>query len=300
MKTIIVLFVFPILVGVVCFSAVSRIPSPPPHAVVSDAATTTPPVSPQAAAAHPGLPDNGSASSADARPTAALLSESKLIQQILSDPTTLANVGKAAEFAQTLEPGELRDQVMNQIAHVWAVKSPEAATTWAAKRMNPEERDRLLEIIAAEREERDAPDVPESRVVEDLSEAVSHIAADNSKRVEVENLTQKWAVKNLPAALNWVQQQPAGEIRDNLIGRVAMIQSETAPAAAARLVAEQISPGPAQMEAALSVIHKWGLQDLAGAVAWVHLFPAGQLKERAVTELEGIASCRNSQHDDRW
>lgn len=199
------------------------------------------------------------------------------------------NPEKVAELAQSLAPGEQKDQMLDQLARGWAAKDPDAARAWASQRSNAEERDRLLEIINTVREKRDSADVPESQIVADLTEALIHSGADESKQLQVENLTQKWATKNLSAALDWVKQQPASEIHDNLIQRIAVIEAAKAPAEAARLVVEQIAPGPAQTEAVISVVHQWGTQDMIGAVAWVNLFRDGQLKERAVRELEGIA-----------
>lgn len=296
-KYILVLFVFSVLVGVVFFRNLNRIPSPPPQPVVSDAAISTSLMSLERGVRHLDISGNGSDSYGEARPVVRPLSESKMVQQILSEPMTLANIGKAAEFAEALEPGELRDRVMNQLAQAWAIKDPEAAMNWASQRTNPDERDRLLAVIVSEREKRDAPDAPEGQVMEDLSEAVIHFTTDDSKEIQVENLTQKWATKNISAALDWVEQQPSGEIRDKLIERIAIVQSETAPAEAARLVAEQMSPGARQAEAAISVVHKWGLRDLAGAVAWVDVFPDGQLKARAIEELKGIVSHKLDWHE---
>jgi hypothetical protein len=293
-KHVVVLFVFSVLVGVVFFRNLNRISSPLPHAVVSDVTISSALMSHERGVAHLELSGMGSASAGEARPVVHPLSDGKIIQQILSEPMSLANMGKAAEFAQSLEPGELRDRVMNRITQVWAMKDPETAMNWAGQRANPEERDRLMEIIVSEREKKDAPDATESQVVEDLSAAVNQISADDSKKVQVENLTQKWAFKNLPAAMDWVEQQPGGEIRDNLIERIAIVQSETVPDAAARLVVKQIPPGPTQAEAVISVVHQWGLRDLAGAAAWVNLFPDEEFKERAVKELEGIAQQQNN------
>jgi len=176
---------------------------------------------------------------------------------------------------------------MDQIAQAWAIRDPDAAMEWARQRSNADERERLQEIIIAEREKQDAPDAPESQIIDQLSDAVAHIDADSSKEVQVENLTQKWAAKNLSAAFEWAEQQPEGEIRDNLIKRIALVQSLSAPVEAARLVAEQITPGPGQAEAAIMVVHQWGLRDFAGATAWVASFPEGALKERARQELNG-------------
>ena len=224
-------------------------------------------------------PLSGEASSAQLPP------RTRTYQGIFSGP--LLNPLKAVEIAQSLKPGGEQDRMMDQIAQAWAIRDPDAAMEWARQRSNADERERLQEIIIAEREKQDAPDAPESQIIDQLSDAVAHIDADSSKEVHVENLTQKWAAKNLSAAFEWAEQQPEGEIRDNLIKRIALVQSLSAPVEAARLVAEQITPGPGQAEAAIMVVHQWGLRDFAGATAWVASFPEGALKERARQELNG-------------
>lgn len=103
-----------------------------------------------------------------------------------------------------------------------------------------------------------------------------------------ENVATQWAEKDFPAALAWASGQPAGEARDRIIARLAWVQSRTAPVTAAQLVANQIPAGARQTEAAISVLHQWANQDLPSALAWADQFPAGSLRERAFTELEGV------------
>ncbi|MES2658833.1 MAG: hypothetical protein V4689_09455 [Verrucomicrobiota bacterium] len=136
-------------------------------------------------------------------------------------------------------------------------------------------------------------DASEHEIIEDLSDAIRHVDADSFAAGQVENLTLQWAGKNLPAALNWAMQQHDGEMRDKLIGRVAFLQSRTAPAESARLVVEQIPPGPLQTEAIISVVHQWGLQNVAAATTWVESFPEGALKVRASWELQGLRQMRH-------
>jgi len=72
------------------------------------------------------------------------------------------------------------------------------------------------------------------------------------------------------------------------------VQSQTAPEAAANLIIDQMPPGPAQIEAAISVVHQWGLQNFSAASDWVNQFPSGPLADRAKQELSGIAEYQHS------
>ena len=112
--------------------------------------------------------------------------------------------------------------------------------------------------------------------------------------IVVENLVQQWGASDLPSALAWANDQPAGDQHDQFVQRLALDLSKTDPANAAGLVAEQIPPGPAQDEAVMTVIQQWGNQDLAAAAAWVKTFPAGPLQARATEELENILQYKNN------
>lgn len=80
--------------------------------------------------------------------------------------------------------------------------------------------------------------------------------------------------------------KPPGEERDRLLSRVALTRSKENPADAARLVAEWISPGEVQNEAAISVLHQWALQEPDAALAWAQLFSEENLRSRALKEVE--------------
>ena len=84
--------------------------------------------------------------------------------------------------------------------------------------------------------------------------------------------------------------KPIGEERDRLLGRVAFTRSKENPIEAAKLVAEWISPGEVQNEAAISVLHQWALRDPKAALAWARLFPEEGLRDRALNEMANILS----------
>jgi len=103
------------------------------------------------------------------------------------------------------------------------------------------------------------------------------------------NLVQQWAQSDFSSALEWATTQPLGDQRDRIFSRVAFVESQTAPRDAANLVIQEITPGPAQQEAALMVLHQWMLQDFSAAKAWADQFPEGDFKQRVKAELEGGA-----------
>ena len=113
---------------------------------------------------------------------------------------------------------------------------------------------------------------------------------DNGRGDVVPNLMLLWAQRDFDSATRWAMTQPPGDQRDQIFGRLAFAQSQANPRAAAELVINEIPPGPAQQEAALSVLHQWMLQDFSAAKAWADEFPEGPFKQRVDAELAGGAA----------
>jgi hypothetical protein len=105
----------------------------------------------------------------------------------------------------------------------------------------------------------------------------------------IENLTQQWAVVDLPAARAWVETQPPGDACTDLVARIGFVWAQTDPAEAAKFVIARTSPGHAQTEAAISVLYQWARRDPAAAREWAQTFPPGELRDRALAEVAGAA-----------
>ena len=197
----------------------------------------------------------------------------------------------ALQKVDSLRPGKLRDRLLQQTVLAWAAKSPEEVKHWVDNRKDPAERDRLLRAIAGHLNATDSfPS--EQQTIQKLGQAVERLNMDESQGHAVEDLTEEWALANLNAAREWVLGQPAGELRDELVSRIALVQAKDNPASAARLVTEHISPGAIYAEAVITVVHQWSLQDRTAAGAWIESFPAGLLKTRAQKELDGVPAYR--------
>jgi hypothetical protein len=108
--------------------------------------------------------------------------------------------------------------------------------------------------------------------------------------VAVQHFLQHWATIDLGAARDWIHQQPIGDRRDAFVARIIFVLSQQDPATAAQWVLDEIEPGPAQNESAISVLHQWALHDFSAAESWVQNFPEGPLRERAISELNGVVS----------
>jgi hypothetical protein len=188
----------------------------------------------------------------------------------------------AGELAGSLAPGDVRQEFVRRAAQAWAAVDPAGATAWAAGLSDSEERKNTLTDVAFQIAQTD----PATAV--GLAERLDFGGGNGT----LENLAQLWAGKDLAAALDWATQQPAGGQRDQIIARVAFVQAHSAPEAAVNLVIDQMPPGPAQDEAAMSVLNQWGMQDYSAALDWANQFQAGPLRDRALKELAGIADYR--------
>lgn len=117
--------------------------------------------------------------------------------------------------------------------------------------------------------------------------------------VLLENLVGQWATRDLQASYEWVQEQQPGEFRDGLLERIAFVGSQSDPVSAAQIVIEEMTPGPQQNEAAISVLHQWAQIDLNAAAAWAAKFGGGDFRKRAMAEVEGMRKSRQTMLNGR-
>lgn len=188
-----------------------------------------------------------------------------------------ADPAMAGWLAESLAPGDVRAEFVRRVAQAWAAVDPDGATTWAAGLTDSGEQKATLTGVAFQIAQTD----PAAAVA--LAEK-----SDLGNTGALANLAQQWACKDLAATLEWATQQPAGVQRDQIIAQIAFVQAHTAPVAAVDLIVGQIPPGPAQDEAAISVLQVWGMQDYKAASDWVNQFPETPLRNRALNELSGM------------
>ena len=203
------------------------------------------------------------------------LVSSLLAQWVQQDPAG------AGRFARSLPTGEWRQTIVRQVAQNWARQDGLGAEKWAARLPEASERNLAETNICFQVVQTDARQALEIAERQELLAGPGEVMG---------NLVQQWAERRPSEAAAWINQQPEGEQRDQMIGRFAYVQSQTEPAAAANLVMEQIPPGPIQEEAAITVLHQWGVRDMASATAWVNQFPPGALRDRAEAELQGLTA----------
>jgi hypothetical protein len=178
------------------------------------------------------------------------------------------------------DSAELEKNRLLRSLRAWAAKDPEAALAAAMKLPEGDERNQALSAVCLGLAETNPADAVK------LAQTLN---LDKQPGAVMESLVQQWAGTDLASALVWANSQPAGDQRDGFTTRIAFVMSQSNPTDAANLVINQISPGPIQDEAVMTVLNQWGNQNLAAAATWVKGFPEGPLQARAAAELEGIA-----------
>jgi len=104
-----------------------------------------------------------------------------------------------------------------------------------------------------------------------------------------ENIVQQWAESDLPSALAWVNNQPDGDARNEMLQRVVLVLAPSDPADTAGLIFEQMPAGQAQDEAIMTLLNQWANKDLKAAALWVeNNLSNSPLRDRALAELEGM------------
>jgi hypothetical protein len=162
--------------------------------------------------------------------------------------------------------GLVREQLLRHAALVWSAANLDGAIRWVTAMKDDGERDIAATEIVSQVAQADPGHAIE----------VSDLFGIGRKDGTVEHIAQLWAAENLKASLRWVEAQPPGAQRDQLLARIIDVQAQTAPADAASTVLNQISPGPMQDAAVASVVRQWSIQDADAAAAWVEELPNGR------------------------
>ena len=124
----------------------------------------------------------------------------------------------------------------------------------------------------------------------ELAEAGTSLVLVARRAELLEDLAATYLASSRPGAREeaaaWIRATRNAEESDRFWAAGVRMMAEKSPADAAQLAIEHISPGPAQDEAVISILHHWWRQDRAAAAAWVALFPASPLRTRAEREIK--------------
>jgi|GEM_PF-1287000 hypothetical protein len=212
--------------------------------------------------------------------------ESEPAQYGTRDISGAREPSRASQFNK-VEPDSERDSTAEPVpaeppegpdeCRQWAREHPEQALAWLAGAASDPRRHIVAEMVCVK--------VAESNPAEAVALAEKYAPDDTYL---LENLVFQWADRDEWAARTYALARPIGEERDRMLARVALKLAQQDPVEAARLVSQEVTPGDIQNEAAMSVVHQWALRNPDQALAWVQLFPEGDLRNRALTEVENI------------
>ena len=212
-------------------------------------------------------------------------SPQKISREVQAEPPRptpeIRQAGADLALTSSNSPGNSQDLDQNQD---WARNFPAEALAWLQNAPDGTQRVAIAEIVC--------PELAQTNAVAAVALAENSLGSGTNDVAQnlLGNLAQTWAGQDGRAASAWVIAKPRGEQRDRLLGRVTFVQSQTNPEEATRLVVEQMSPGAAQTEAAISVMHQWALRDANAAMKWAEAFPAGDLRERAINEVRNVSA----------
>jgi hypothetical protein len=206
------------------------------------------------------------------------------VQTDLLPQLVALNPAAAGHLAETITPDAGRSDVLRSVAQAWAGTDAAGALAWAAQLSDADEQRATLANVIQKMAQSDP-----ARAVD----AAQKYQLNDGQYDVLPSLAVQWASQDLTAALAWAGNLPAGDQRDEIMARIAFVESQDVPVDAGNRVLNEIPPGPVQEEAVMTVIHQWSLKDMSGAWGWVEKFPEGALKDRALGELAVV----NRQHN---
>ena len=203
--------------------------------------------------------------------------------RLLTDLTPSDPAAIAALVLTGADPA-IRVDALRTVAREWAALDPAKAMAWAQALPDEDEREDVSEFVCYRVAEDDPLKAREMAVA-------AGFGPDSSLSTD---LVQQWAAREPAKARDWVLSQPPGDSREILLTELAPLLAQQDPAAAGRIVSEELT-GSHQEEAAMSVLYQWARKDAGAATAWVQQFPQGALKKRAEEELQGILAMEDEE-----
>jgi hypothetical protein len=180
----------------------------------------------------------------------------------------------AGAWSARLPIGTIRGEALDNVAIVWANKEYSEAVAWAEQLVDSDEQSRVIGCIANE--------VVRAEPVEALRLAVGLASGVVRDELMLRSI-REWATRDAAAAVAWSQQIPDGPLRERILAAAATEWGDSDPVAAATFVASNMPTGRTQADAVVSIVQRWAQQDFEGAIGWVAMFPAGDLRTDALS-----------------
>ena len=217
---------------------------------------------------------------AEAAPgTADLVIEKGLTTWLTDDPAA------AAAFAgQQTEPF-LREVALRTIANRWAEIDAQAAARWAESLADTGERDRAIEQAALSIARAD----PRAAL-----ELLSRRGGDSKRDTASGGVLTTWAHLDFDAALSWVEAQPPGETRDDIVERLVVLRAGRDPRASMSLADRLITDEETRRDAWAALSQRWASREPERVREWASSADAGARRrieaELALATAAAVAS----------
>ena len=189
------------------------------------------------------------------------------------------NFSQAAEWIDGL-PNDVRLPQQIALAKQWGAADFEAALAWVLAYPDEALRGELMRSVG----KASVANHPET-----VMRLADHFDDAQVRNSFLEEVAQSWARSNPSAAMGWAVSADDG-VRGVLQSTIAIEVAQSDPEVAATYVAEKMTPGAAQDQAALNIAMRWAHLDPKAATAWATEFPESDLREKLITAVSSISA----------
>lgn len=162
----------------------------------------------------------------------------------------------------------------------------------AEKESDPAAREKALAAVAW-----DGIDV-DSELAREAFAALTP-GSEESRRL-IAHFAMRMADDDPDGALEWARSLEQPEERGDAMSRVAVVISDSDPARATTLIAEEVPEGLPRNRATIQVVQRWSQKAPADAAAWVATLPAGVARNLALQNLATTWSQSDTRAFEAW
>lgn len=221
------------------------------------------------------------------------------------------------------DAGKVGAELRTRLVRRWAELNPPAARQWCADLPEGPARRQALADIAIVEANRDLADaaawvmgLPNDASGQAAKAGVAYEAArtDPIQALDLASTlpatpqrdellvhaASQWAAANFTNAAAWALNVTDPDLRDRLVGAVAVGSAEQNPEASAMLAAQALPPGDGQDRAVVSIVQRWAVHSPQETADWVSQFPQTPAREAAVKQLLSVWVNHEPQQAQEW
>ena len=205
-----------------------------------------------------------------------------------------ADLAALSTWTARLPEGTLREDSIATVIRSTLSVDPGQAESWARGLPEGDARNLALGALAEQQV------VSSPAVALGLLKELSGNEGDPQRDSLMNVAASEWAHGDPAAAAAWARQLVDPAMKDQVVSGVAVSWSEKDPAAAADLAARDMTAGPTQSCAIISVVRNWVEIDPEKAAEWVSGFPPGDLKTETARNLVAFWSQKDPAKAASW